>query len=60
MMEELWVLKGKKFKKPYRHSAGVGLRYKTPLGPVTGYIAFKISPNKNESFVFPHLSFGEF
>ena len=53
-------IEGKRFKKPYRHSAGIGLRYNTPLGPVTGYVAFKISPKKNESFVFPHLSFGEF
>ena len=53
-------IEAQKFQKPYRHSAGIGLRYKTPLGPVTGYIAFKISPKKNETFILPHLSFGEF
>ena len=53
-------IEGKSFQKPYRHSSGIGLRYKTPLGPVTGYIAFKISPKKNETLILPHLSFGEF
>ena len=53
-------VEGKSFQKPYRHSSGIGLRYKTPLGPVTGYIAFKISPKKNEALILPHLSFGEF
>ena len=53
-------IQGKKFNKPYRHSAGVGLRYKTPLGPVAGYIAFKIDPKKHESRLLPHLSFGDF
>ena len=53
-------IEGKSFQKPYRHSSGIGLRYKTPLGPVTGYIAFKISPKKNEALILPHLSFGEF
>ena len=54
------TISGKKFTKPYRHSAGFGLRYKTPLGPISGYIAFKIDPKKNESLIIPHLSFGSF
>ncbi len=54
------VILGKDFDKPYRHSAGFGLRYKTPLGPIAGYIAFKISPKRNELSFLPHLSFGTF
>ena len=54
------TISGKQFKQPYRHSAGFGLRYKTPLGPVSGYIAFKLSPKENESPLIPHLSFGSF
>ena len=54
------TISGKKFKQPYRHSTGFGLRYKTPLGPISGYIAFKIAPKKNESPIVPHLSFGSF
>ena len=53
-------IEGKTFAQPYRHSAGVGLRYKTPLGPVAGYIAVKILPKENESPFLLHLSFGEF
>ncbi len=54
------TVSGKDFTRPYRHSAGLGLRYKTPLGPVSGYIAFKIRPRKNEIPLLPHLSFGSF
>ncbi len=54
------TVSGKNFEQPYRQSAGFGLRYKTPLGPVSGYIAFKISPKPNESAIVPHLSFGSF
>ena len=54
------TISGKNFERPYRHSAGFGLRYKTPLGPIAGYIAFKISPKKDEFPVVPHLSFGSF
>ena len=54
------TISGKNFTKPYRHSTGVGLRYKTPLGPVAGYIALKISPRPRESRIVPHLSFGSF
>ena len=54
------AVSGNKFELPYRHSAGFGLNYKTPLGPVSGYIAFKISPKPGESAVVPHLSFGSF
>ena len=54
------AVSGREFKQPYRHSAGFGVRYKTPLGPIAGYIAFKISPQKNESLFLPHLSFGSF
>ena len=54
------TISGKKFEQPYRHSAGFGLRYKTPLGPIAGYIAFKISPKENEFPIVPHLSFGSF
>ena len=54
------TVSGKEFKHPYRHSAGVGLRYKTPLGAVAGYVAIKISPKANELPVVPHLSFGSF
>ena len=56
----LVTVSGKDFSRPYRHSAGLGLRYKTPLGPVSGYIAFKINPRKNETPLLPHLSFGSF
>ena len=54
------TISGKTFKKPYRHSVGLGLRYQTPLGPVSVYVAAKISPKENESPIFPHLSFGSF
>lgn len=54
------TISGKKFEQPYRHSAGFGLRYKTPLGPIAGYIAFKIFPKENEFPIVPHLSFGSF
>ena len=56
----LVTVSGKNFQKPYRHSAGLGFRYKTPLGPVAGYLAFKISPLPNEAPLVPHLSFGSF
>ena len=56
----LVTVSGKNFQKPYRHSAGIGFRYKTPLGPVAGYLAFKISPNAKEAPLVPHLSFGSF
>ena len=56
----LVTVSGKTFQKPYRHSAGLGFRYKTPLGPVAGYLAFKISPQANEAPLVPHLSFGSF
>ena len=52
------IISGRDFKKPYRHSIGFGLRYKTPLGPVSGYLAFKINPKKDELSIVPHLSFG--
>ena len=54
------TVSGKTFKKPYRHSAGLGFRYKTPVGPVAGYLAFKVSPQKNEQTARLHLSFGSF
>lgn len=54
------TISGKSFSKPYRQSAGLGLRYKTPLGPIAGYVAFKIAPKTNESVIVPHLSFGSF
>ena len=54
------AVSGNKFEQPYRHSAGFGINYKTPLGAVSGYIAFKISPKQNESAIVPHLSFGSF
>ena len=52
------TISGETFERPYRHSAGFGLRYKTPLGPISGYIAFKIDPKPGESPIVPHLSFG--
>ncbi len=54
------MISGMDFKQPYRHSAGFGLRYRTPLGSISGYLAFKITPKKNESPFLPHLSFGSF
>ena len=54
------TISGKSFSKPYRHSAGLGVRYKTPLGPIAGYVALKISPKAGESSIVPHLSFGSF
>ena len=54
------LISGRNFKQPYRHSVGFGLRYKTPLGPVSGYLAFKINPKKDELSIVPHLSFGSF
>ena len=55
------TIAGKQFEKPYRQTAGFGLRYQTMLGPISGYIAFKIAPKKNESmFTLPQLSFGTF
>ena len=54
------TISGKTFKKPYRQSVGLGLRYQTPLGPVSLYVAAKIAPKENESIIFPHLSFGSF
>ena len=54
------TISGKAFKNPYRQSVGLGLRYQTPLGPVSLYVAAKISPKENESIIFPHLSFGSF
>ncbi len=54
------TISGKQFNKPYRQAAGFGLRYQTVLGPISGYIAFKIAPKKNESLFLPYLSFGTF
>lgn len=54
------TISGETFEQPYRHSSGFGLRYKTPLGSISGYIAFKIDPKQGESPVVPHLSFGSF
>ncbi len=54
------TISGKNFSKPYRQSAGIGVRYKTPLGPIAGYVAFKIAPKPGESVIVPHLSFGSF
>ena len=54
------TISGRRFTRPYRHSSGVGIRYKTPLGPIAGYIAFKIDPKPQESPVRLHLSFGSF
>jgi len=48
------------FERPYRHSTGFGFRYKTPVGSLSVYIAFKILPKAFESLWLPHISFGTF
>ena len=53
-------ISGENFEQPYRHSSGFGLRYKTPLGSISGYIAFKLDPKQDESPIVPHVSFGSF
>ncbi len=50
----------KDFEQPYRQSAGFGIMYKTPLGFLSGYMAFKLNPKEGELIFLPHLSFGNF
>ncbi len=51
-----------KFKDPYRDSAGIGLRYSTPVGPLNIEVAKKLDYNKErgESEYLYHISFGTF
>lgn len=51
-----------KFEDPYRDSAGIGIRYATPVGPLNIEIAKKLDYNKKrgESEVLYHISFGTF
>lgn len=51
-----------KFEDPYRDSAGIGIRYATPVGPLNIEIAKKLDYNKarGESEFLYHISFGTF
>ena len=49
---------GRDFQQPYRQSAGFGLRYQTLVGPISGYMAFKIAPKAGEELFIFHMSFG--
>lgn len=51
-----------KFEDPYRDSAGIGIRYATPVGPLNIEIAKKLDYNKKrgESEFLYHISFGTF
>lgn len=51
-----------KFKDPYRDSAGIGLRYSTPVGPLNIEIAKKLDYDKTrgESEYLYHISIGTF
>ena len=51
---------GVKFTNPYRHSVGVGLRLKTPFGPVVLDYARKIHPREDEQVGRIHFSIGGF
>lgn len=39
---------GRTFKKPYRHAAGIGYRYNTPVGPVRLDVGFKLDRQRPE------------
>lgn len=49
---------------PFRHSAGFGFRYNTPVGPVNFEFAFKLNsngdPNRDESLHRIHFHIGTF
>ena len=40
---------GHKFEKPYRHSAGFGVRFNTPVGPVSIDMGFKLDRKKDRN-----------
>ncbi|OQW53457.1 MAG: hypothetical protein A4S09_07610 [Proteobacteria bacterium SG_bin7] len=43
------VIPNFRFEKEYRHSAGVGLRFVTPVGPVNFELAYKLNPIETSS-----------
>lgn len=58
------IIPGFRFEREYRHSAGVGLRFITPVGPVNLELAYKIDPIETSSYKESkyqfHFSIGSF
>ena len=53
-------IKNFSFKRKYRSSIGAGLNYKTPIGPLSLVLAFKIDPSPTENPYHIHISIGAF
>ncbi|MBX9769233.1 MAG: BamA/TamA family outer membrane protein, partial [Bdellovibrionales bacterium] len=51
---------GQEFIPAYRHSAGLGFRYNTPVGPVSFEYGFIIGRQSGEGLGRLHLSIGTF
>lgn len=56
------LIDGFKLKDNYRHSAGIGIRYNTPIGAFTGEVGFKLDRDKSrgEQLTRFHLNIGNF
>ncbi|MCB0422829.1 MAG: BamA/TamA family outer membrane protein, partial [Bdellovibrionales bacterium] len=54
------TVKGIKMENPIRQAIGFGLRYNTPVGPVSLDIGFKVDPQEGEDKYRVHFSFGTF
>lgn len=53
-------LRNDRFSSEWRHSAGFGARYNTPIGPVNADLGFKLNQKNDESPWAFHLSIGSF
>lgn len=50
----------REIERPYRDAVGFGIRYNTPVGPVSLDLAFKIRPKQREDTYRVHFSIGSF